>query len=74
MSETKVCCKCERELLLGEFSVDNGRDDGRQRMCKGCIRTYQVEGKKRRLAEKVRREESGVSIPVAKPRRKKRKG
>lgn len=59
MSDTKMCCKCERELPIEGFSVDNGRDDGRQRMCKGCIHTYQAEAKKRRLAERKKREESG---------------
>ena len=40
MENTKVCCKCNRELSVSEFYKDKTRKDGLQCWCKECCSKY----------------------------------
>jgi hypothetical protein len=37
---TKKCCKCKQEKPLDEFSNNKGRKDGKNSMCKPCMKLY----------------------------------
>jgi hypothetical protein len=57
-TEIKICCKCRRELPIGEYYKNKSRCDGLQKVCKSCFseknRKYYQENKER-LAEKGRK-------------------
>jgi len=52
-TETKVCFKCERELLIDEFYVHSEMKDGHLGKCKDCA-CADVQQHRRRHAESVR--------------------
>jgi hypothetical protein len=39
----KKCCKCKEEKQLDDFSKSKNRKDGRNSMCKSCMRKYDKE-------------------------------
>lgn len=45
--ETKICCKCKRELPIDNFYKDNSRRDKLGLTCKWCIKKYQEKNKDR---------------------------
>ena len=41
--ETKICSRCDRELLVKSFSKDKGCKDGLNRWCKECNKEYKAQ-------------------------------
>lgn len=50
MENTKICCRCGRELPFSEFNKDKSRKDGLSNWCKDCYKQYKKE-RKEEIAE-----------------------
>lgn len=57
---TKKCCKCGRELPIGEFHKSSRNKDGLMPFCKDCHRESARKGGRRKKTESV----SPVSQPI----------